>query len=1071
MNPPAGQHEVLPFDLPTALVVLLALAAIAAWAALHLLRRKVAHRGLSGPLLAASVAVGFIALLAVLEAAQNVVVFATNWPLWPLALLAAVAVEALLLLYRLERRIVPRRTGMALGALRVAVALLVVAMLCRPVRPYVSNRTIERYVAVLVDDSASMHVPDTNLGPSDKLRLAEALWPQAPRRPCRFEVVARRLAEVRARLAAQADWLVSLRAATAEQRRAQLEDRRRDVRSLLEDLQETVAQHTRTLDETLNGDLELDERTGNALSDLTYVLHAQVGEPLAEAAGLLDSDNLPGLATDPTPLLERLQDAAAALREKVEPRLAAVGEAIDEIVYRSLPEDRRQQVDEIALQPRAALARSVLLEPQVTDPEEKETGPSLLEQLRQDYGVKLYTFAAEPLEVDADSWQATGPPAASAEGEGNGPGAPPEKLQTDIAAALEKVISEMPADRLAGVVVLSDGQHNADTRLEPLARRIGRLRVPICSVVFGKGPERPTTDAAVVDVNAPETKFIKDTVLVQAKIKLDGLRGRTVRVALYDGESEVPVSAETIPVGTDAYRHEVSLSDEPSEARLHDYRVQVQDVEGEVLATNNQQALAVSVSDKPTHMLILEERPRWEFRYLKNLFASRDRSVKLQYALLEPDRIDGQPPRPPAHASAARPREEPEATLPPKDEAEWMKFDLIVLGDVGPETLREADLEAIKRFVEERAGTLVVICGPRSMPHAYADTDLAEMIPVSFQTVDQEDVYLQAPEPRFRVALTPEGRQSVTMRLELDPEDNLELWSKLPDIHWRHPTTAAKEGATVLAYALPPEPPDFLAPGEEEPDEATARKRQEFIRDHALISLHHVALGRVFLLSFDRTWRLRYRVGDPHHHRFWGQVLRWATADKLPAGTDQVRLGPGRSRYPAGSRVRVNAQLVGPDLSTVVSDQVWANVYQGDRLVLRERMEYVPNSRGRYTADVGELPGGTYRVELEAPAVAEHLAEEGIERLSCDFAVEKAVPAEQIELAADRGRLHALATPTHGVVVEPAHAAQLLQALGPGTTTHLEPRQWELWDSWPFLVLIVGLAGTEWFLRKRARLP
>jgi hypothetical protein len=502
--------------------------------------------------------------------------------------------------------------------------------------------------------------------------------------------------------------------------------------------------------------------------------------------------------------------------------------------------------------------------------------------------------------------------------------------------------------------------------------------------------------------------------------------------------------------------------------------VKVEQSEGEVLEDNNEHPLSVSVSDDQTRLLVIDGRPRWEFRYLKNLFASRDRTVKLQYVLLRPDEIPGQDPRPRIPASAARAKEEPEATALPENEGEWMKFDIIVLGDVEPAAFREDHITILKKFVEERAGTLVVVAGPRHMPHAYADTPLAEILPVAVESTGGTSAYLASPDREFRIALTAAGRESVLTRLEVDPDENLETWDAVPSIHWRHPLLKAKGAATVLAFAMPPTPPDFLtgaAPGGE-PDEEAAAQRRAYERERALLTYHNAALGRVLFLSFDRTWRLRYRVGDTLHHKFWGQVLRWATADKLPAGTSFVKVGTDQPRYAPHSRIQARAKLVRNDFSPVTDADAMAAVYAGETLVTRKRLDYVPHSLGIYSADLGELPGGTYRLELEGKQVDDLLAAEGgADSVSTDFFVESAVPAEQVELTADRGLLEQLASLTGGIVVDPPRAADVLDALGSPIVTHRERSQWSLWDTWPLIVLAVLLAGTEWFLRKRARLP
>jgi len=221
------------------------------------------------------------------------------------------------------------------------------------------------------------------------------------------------------------------------------------------------------------------------------------------------------------------------------------------------------------------------------------------------------------------------------------------------------------------------------------------------------------------------------------------------------------------------------------------------------------------------------------------------------------------------------------------------------------------------------------------------------------------------------------------------------------------------------------------------------------------------------MLSFDRTWRLRYRAGDTYHHRFWGQVMRWATADKLRAGTDFVKLGTDKTRYGPRKQIRVRAKIVQPDLSPVVSEDVAVKIFAGDRLRLRKKLEYLPDSPGMYEAKLDSLDSGTYRVELDAPEAMPILAAEKVKKVSTEFSVDPVGSAEEVELSADRGLLRRLANRSNGVVLDPHQADQVLDALGPPSLLRRQRRELRLWDSWPLLVLIVAIATVEWAIRKR----
>ena len=1051
-------HYVFPPSVPTVVVYLLAAFAIAAWVAAHWFKRRMPTGLWRAAWFAARVVIGFMAMLAVAQALQRGLILATNWPIWPIAMLGALAVEIVLALYAMERRTVSRRMGLALAALRVALVTLVIVMLTQPVRPWTIDKTIQRYVAVLLDNSASMYVPDTQLGASEKMRLAERFAGGIVTRPYNLDRAADQMDKIRGDLAAQADWLATLSSANPDERRKQLEARRYSLGKAIENASKAVLALATDVGTPVGARFKLDERVWASADDLAKRLTALATGRLKEAASLTSKDNVRNLESEHARLVQTVSQAVSDLADLAS-RTVGLGKSLDEAFYASLPAEAKGRVDALASEKRIGLAREILAGSAASK------GPGLLAQLEKKYSVVMYNFAAAPVEVNLNEWAA-----ASKEVESSiSPTAlPPERQQTDLAAALDKVMSEMADKKLSGILLLSDGRNNGARSPEPLVRRLGSQQVPVSCIVLGG--EKPPLDAGIISVDAPETVATKDRMLVQAEVKLDGLAGKEVRVTLTDGARTV--DAQTVRVPTDAYRTRVQLADEPSASGLHKYAVEVQKFEGEVLADNNQYPIAVSVTDERTKTLIIEGRPRWEFRYLKNLFESRDRTVRLQYVLLEPDRIEGIPPARKVEASVSRPVGEVEATALPKDEAEWMKFDVIVLGDVAPKYLKDEELKILRKFVADRAGTLVVIAGPQNMPHAYADTPLADLLPVTFkaETVPQ----VPSPENSFRLALTGDGRENVIMRQTTNPEENAAVWESIPEIYWRHPVLRTKEGATVLAYAQPTLPPDFLpkkgALASEKPSDQVVRQRRDFERQNPLIVYHSISMGQVMFLAFDQTWRLRYRIGDTYHHRFWGQVLRWATAGKLPSGTDTVKLGTDRSRYAPQAPVRVRAKIARKDFSPIVSDEVAVNVFEGDKLILTKKMQYLEHSPGLYDADLGELPGGAYRVELVAPAAKAVLEEDRVSSVSTEFTVDPSTPVEQAELVPDRGLLARMANLTGGAVTDPSRADRVLESLGPPSHVEVDRYEYVLWDSWPLLLLMVMVATGEWLLRKKGGL-
>ena len=249
-------------------------------------------------------------------------------------------------------------------------------------------------------------------------------------------------------------------------------------------------------------------------------------------------------------------------------------------------------------------------------------------------------------------------------------------------------------------------------------------------------------------------------------------------------------------------------------------------------------------------------------------------------------------------------------------------------------------------------------------------------------------------------------------------------------------------------------------------------ERLRLQRENPLIVLHKFGAGNVLLLCFDRTWRLRYRVGDTNHHQFWSQVLRWATANRLAAGTAHVRLGTDRIRYQTNEAVTVRAQLLDKEASPVIDDKVTVRVLRGERAVLTKTLAFVPGSRGLYQGDLGALSKpGAYRIELEGSAVSQLLAIDNASAAGTDFLVTaQDRSGELAELSADWTLPAQLADLGGGKAVDPASARELLDVLKKKSKTVREMKYVPLWDSWLPLCLILAAVSSEWIVRKKAGL-
>jgi len=1050
----------LPQAVPGPVVFVLAALAVAGWVAVYLLVRRLSGQPrIDRALLpAVRVVAGVLAMMLVFNALGRIVLLNTTWPIWLLALAAATCVESLMALYALERRVVDSRAGRAVLGLRIALAMGLILMLAQPVWSWDLHRGKPRTVAVLLDNSASMHISQKYLSPADKVRLGEAMG--LVDRPYGLDALRGELEVIQRRLTETRDWLNTLRSVPKENRGRQILTLRAALGAQFEEAIEAIEDRTEDLWGADDEAQKVLPTEREAMADIDGKVSDSIVKSIEAAADILDGSDAEELAGKYPDLLGRTNEALAALAE-VQQMARPLADKLDAAWHASLDDETTKALDAMAIKTRYQLAREVLQR-------DRGGAESLLAQLEDQCAVDLYAFDSSLRQVAPEETAAGGETTSA-------------QQQTALAGALEKVLSDSEDARLVGVVVLSDMRHNGPGRVRAVADQFDAKGIPVCPVVFGSSQAPP--DAAISSLSAPETLFPEDKLFVSAKLKLDGLAGKDVVVTLNDDETEVDRQVIHVP-DVASLRQQVQLSCEPDKLGDHTYRLRIEPVEGEALDQNNETPFSVKVHDDRTKMLLVDSHPRWEMRYLKNLFTNRDVSVNLQYVILNPDRTAGQPPAKLVHASASRPRGQSEANALPENRDEWLKFDVIILGDIDPEDLGEEALKALDEFVTERSGTLICIAGERHMPHAFGESPLAELLPVTFAPGPAAP---EMEEKAFRIDLTSEGAHSVIMRMEVDPDENKRVWDDLPDIYWRHPITGVKDGATVLAYARGADVP---GPIRKDMDAGARKARLAEIRDYqrsrALVTLHSAGRGRVMFLGFDRTWRLRYRQGDTYHHRYWGQVLRWAMAERLASGTGLVKLGTDRVRYTIDDRVHVRAQIYNAEDNTGLTDKdVIVEVYrevksdteapEGEadarkkELVMRRVLMPVKNTPGAFAGDLGKMKIGAYSVSLAGDAVAEILEAEGTAKtVETGFTVDPAASGEQVELAADRVLAGQVAGGSGGLSVEPARVERVLEALGLGDQTQ-KPKlsQWDLWDSWPLLGVLLALVTGEWLIRKR----
>ncbi|MFM9959838.1 MAG: hypothetical protein ACKV2Q_01270 [Planctomycetaceae bacterium] len=623
------------------------------------------------------------------------------------------------------------------------------------------------------------------------------------------------------------------------------------------------------------------------------------------------------------------------------------------------------------------------------------------------------------------------------------------KSVTSLVSALEQSATEQSP--VKAFIVLSDGRETAGSDPVAIARRWRDLDVAIYPVLIGS--ERRPKDIVLDTLDVPSVVYLNDTPIAKVTLQAAGFEGESLNVVLekVDGESQtktvvVPKAESGLPPTL-----AVEFPIDATQIGRKQFTVRTDVLKGETREDNNARDFSLIVVDDKAKVLLVEGEARWEFRFLEAAYA-RDERVRLERVLFEqphlgvlpdtffPNRLDWPGPETPIEKSPLA------------------EFDLVVIGDISPQHLPEPLLGQLEKFVSEIGGTVVFVAGKRHLPMQYRSPTLDKLLPLqNVRPANSVDAPDTPPHLRgFHLRLTPDGERAGGMQLAADAETNRSTWKTLPGHPWVL-IGDVKAGATVLATA---------DDGQHLP--------AEMERSRALIVEQYYGLGQVVWLGFDSTWRWRHRVGDQHHHRFWGQLARTAAQNKASAGNEFVKFGLESTDVASGQDVVFRARWTPPLLAR--RPDVKAKVLIFPRHDAKPdqslaTIDLTPDQtrpavhQGRWLAP----SAGEYRAVLKIDGPP--LGGEADKEIAADFIVRGPLTKELVDVTATRSLLEQIAQVSRGKLLMPHQLGELPELIQPQDLSVRETHEFTLWDHWLLLTLLCGLLTAEWVLRKWNGLP
>lgn len=603
----------------------------------------------------------------------------------------------------------------------------------------------------------------------------------------------------------------------------------------------------------------------------------------------------------------------------------------------------------------------------------------------------------------------------------------PAGRTTDLADGLRARAGEKNAERLAAIL-LTDGRHNAGSSPVQAARILGNREIRIYPVGFGATGQ--PEDLALLEVRTPPSVFFKDRVRGEAILKDEMPPNRAFSVKV---ESEGQVVWEKT-LATDRSGVRRIPFDVPIQALVEkktggagkgvevlnlplDFKVTVTAADGEREKRNNEGGFSLHAVTHKRRALVLDGRPRWETRYLRNLL---ERDEQWEVNALVADR---------GNAADAWGRGKDFGKFP-GDKDTLFGYDLVVFGEVPRQFLKMDELEWLREFVDKRGGGMLVIDGRRGHVASFADTPLAALFPVDWKADALRPKSLRPSEQGAKLAL---------LALAAEPEKNLETWAALPAPRW-----------TAGARALP---------GAEVLLEAVDGER----RVPALV-YRRFGAGKVLYSGFDESWRWRQEVADLHHQKFWNQAVRHVMEPPFTVRDAKASLGVGKLVYAAGEAVEVRARVRDAEGRPLAKGDVEALIFKDGKPVATVKLAPDDNAGGLFHGQAGALPPGRYEARLKAPGLGED------SKIRADFVVRPAEAGELASLTCNEDLLRQIAAQSGGAYYREEDVAGLEAKLERLSEERVFESDTALWQSWIWFLPLIALLSAEWILRKMAGL-
>ena len=588
-----------------------------------------------------------------------------------------------------------------------------------------------------------------------------------------------------------------------------------------------------------------------------------------------------------------------------------------------------------------------------------------------------------------------------------------DESSTALGDAITETLANWRGTPVAGIFLVTDGASNAGSNPVVASRTAAADRVPL--FIYGTGVPQ-ARDLRVVSLTSPPVAFLGESTEVRTTVRLQGYpEGTSTRIVLRNGDKVL--GEQTVKPGADPM--DLTFQFVSDAKGTQELSVSAEPLDGEVQTQNNTVTTSLRVVDQKVQLLYIEQRPRWDFRFIANTLKD-DRRVDLKCHVIEGERsIQGDEGKIFLDALPAA--------------ADLLAFQVVLLGDVSPAALGVERMETLAKLVSETGGGVVFLAGPEFNPAAYKGTPLEPLFPVDLDSVGDQAAYILRPKAPQKLELTPAGEASPLLKLAEAPAGNRAIWNEFPGVRW-------------VAQSVRPKP--------------TAETLLATFNQTPVIATQTFGRGQTLYFGTDETYRWRSKVGSKYFIRIWTQIIQSFALERLQGASDKVQLRPDKPVVYVGDPVNLSGRVFDEQFKPLDQSRLEGEFVREDGAGVAQTfaLDLSPETPGLYAGTWTPRQPGSY---LFVP----YLDRKAVVRFEV-----RSRDAELLNPAMEKQTLETLAAETKGRFLTESDLAKLPELLKTTMATIPRDKTIDLYKLWPLLVLAALLLFMEWTLRRLSRL-